>query len=342
MLLTVNNTGNTEDEYQAVIAGTKGPVTASLVGLNGLPTQAITLFRLPGLSSGVIRLDTSLSAFGTGVVMIQVKSLSTGAITNMPATISTVAPAVSTTTTLRLVAPPTTNRVDVVATIAAPAGTPPQAGTVDFVDKTTGRELGLEPVSGGHAELITSALSVGTHVIVASFGGVAGYVPSQAVLSVTIPAPVSLDGPLALVLGAAFWLPRAADHVGARPSTPPRSNVGPERLATTLIIGPTGVIPVVTALYNPVAHNVTLHPFTQLDLHKRYTLRVVGTGAGGVKGVAGNLLDGTNSGRAGSNYVVTVDASLLVVTNPFAPGAAAALKLAAQVRAADAGTLLWR
>ena len=87
-------------------------------------------------------------------------------------------------------------------------------------------------------------------------------------------------------------------------------------------------------MYNPAAHTVTLYPVTRLDLHKRYTLTVVGTGAGGVKGVAGNLLDGTNSGRAGSNYVVTVDASDLVVTNPYAPGAA-------EVRAADARAPQW-
>ena len=38
-LLTVQNTGNTEDAYTATIIGTSGPFTASLVGLDGSPTQ---------------------------------------------------------------------------------------------------------------------------------------------------------------------------------------------------------------------------------------------------------------------------------------------------------------
>src|SRR4051812_7439877 len=99
----------------------------------------------------------------------------------------------------------------------------------------------------------------------------------------------------------------------------------PEQRSVT---GPTGAIRVGAAVYNPAPHTVTLYPVSRLDLHKRYTLTVIGTGAGGVKGVAGNLLDGAGNGRAGSNYVVTVDASDLVVTNPYATGAAAALRLA--------------
>lgn len=51
-LLMVQNTGNTEDSYSATIVGENGPVTATLVGLDGSPTQAIPTFILPGLSTG--------------------------------------------------------------------------------------------------------------------------------------------------------------------------------------------------------------------------------------------------------------------------------------------------
>jgi hypothetical protein len=74
-LLLVGNTGNAEDAYTATIAGTSGPVTASLTGLDGLPAESIPLFRLPGLSEGAILLETNLAAAGEGRVTILVKSL---------------------------------------------------------------------------------------------------------------------------------------------------------------------------------------------------------------------------------------------------------------------------
>ena len=78
--LLVNNTGNTEDAYTVFIAGTTGPVTASLIDQGGLPTQSIALFRLPGLSSGAFLLQTNLAASGQGTVTIAVKSMTNGSI----------------------------------------------------------------------------------------------------------------------------------------------------------------------------------------------------------------------------------------------------------------------
>ncbi len=57
-----------------------GPITANLVGLDGLPTQSVPLFRIPGLSTATILLQTNLAAIGQGTVTIQVKSLSNGSI----------------------------------------------------------------------------------------------------------------------------------------------------------------------------------------------------------------------------------------------------------------------
>jgi uncharacterized membrane protein len=105
-LLTVNNTGNLEDSYTATIASTTGPVTASLNGLDGTPTQTSPIFRLPGLSSGALQLNAALSGAGTGTVTIQVKSLSdptiastvvatvtaAGAVVTHPGTVQFIAP----------------------------------------------------------------------------------------------------------------------------------------------------------------------------------------------------------------------------------------------------------
>jgi uncharacterized membrane protein len=74
-LLTVHNTGNAEDIYSATIMTTSGPVTATLIGPDGSPTQSISSFRVPGLSIATIELPADLSAIGQGAVTVLVKSL---------------------------------------------------------------------------------------------------------------------------------------------------------------------------------------------------------------------------------------------------------------------------
>ena len=64
-----------EDSYSATITGSSGPITADLVGLDGQPTQAIPLFRLPGLAAGRLSLQASLATAGSGTVTIKVTSL---------------------------------------------------------------------------------------------------------------------------------------------------------------------------------------------------------------------------------------------------------------------------
>jgi uncharacterized membrane protein len=81
-LLLVQNIGNTEDAYAAEIMDTTGPVTASLTGLDGQPTQQIALFRLPGLSTGALVLQTTLTAPGQGQVSVTVTSLTNGTLTD--------------------------------------------------------------------------------------------------------------------------------------------------------------------------------------------------------------------------------------------------------------------
>jgi hypothetical protein len=73
-LLMVHNTGNTEDSYSATITGTNGPVAATLIGLDGSPTQSIPTFILPGLSTGAIELQVDAGA-GQGTVSVQITSL---------------------------------------------------------------------------------------------------------------------------------------------------------------------------------------------------------------------------------------------------------------------------
>jgi hypothetical protein len=93
-LLQVHNTGNAEDAYSAEITGTSSPVSAALLGPDGSSTQNVPLFRLPGLATGAILLNTTLMAQGTGTVTVTVTSL------NAPGT------SVTATATLRTPQPP--------------------------------------------------------------------------------------------------------------------------------------------------------------------------------------------------------------------------------------------
>ena len=75
-LLMVQNTGNTEDSYSATIMATSGPVTATLIGLDGSPTQSIPTFRMPGPVRGHDRCCGPTSRrWRTGTVTVLVKSL---------------------------------------------------------------------------------------------------------------------------------------------------------------------------------------------------------------------------------------------------------------------------
>ncbi len=92
-LLLVNNTGNTEDSYSATITGTTGPITASLIGLDGQPAQSEPLFILPGLSEGAILLDVSGSSPGQGTVTVTIQSLTNSSeSTTVTATLNVASP----------------------------------------------------------------------------------------------------------------------------------------------------------------------------------------------------------------------------------------------------------
>lgn len=75
VLLIVDNLGNVEDAYEAVIQGTTGPVGAQLVGLDGNPAASVPIFRLPGLGTASFSLRASLLAAGDATVTVRVRSL---------------------------------------------------------------------------------------------------------------------------------------------------------------------------------------------------------------------------------------------------------------------------
>ena len=307
-LVTVNNTGNTEDEYQAVIAGTKGPITASLVGLDGLPTQAITLFRLPGLSTGVIELDTSLSAVGTGIVIIQVKSLSTGKSISMIETVT--ARAVTPTTTQLKVSPLHTGSTGPVTltAVVTPTTSAGPTGSITFsIDgKAQQPSITLKLVNGQEqASLTINSLTPGSHTFQASYGGAPTFSPSRSpVVGLTVSLRASDDPRITNVWRMGYHTEPTTLILGFNVPLNPTSADNPNAYT---IIGPGGQrIKVLAAIYDAGSKTVTLHPSAQLNLHLTYKLVVSGTGSTALLDAQGNALDGAGNGRPGSNFVTRI------------------------------------
>jgi uncharacterized membrane protein len=172
-LLEVNNTGNTEESYTATITGTTGPLTASLTGLDGQPTQTIPTFILPGLSTGAILLNTDLTGSGQGTVTVQVQSLTQESISaTSQAEVIANAPTSPTTVTVNTTGGASSvygQSVTFTATVSATnpgAGTP--TGAVQFL--IGGQDAG-SPVtlSGGTATLVISSLSAGSAAVTAVY-----------------------------------------------------------------------------------------------------------------------------------------------------------------------------
>ncbi len=88
LVLEVKNTGNDDDRYTVAIIGTTGPVTASLIGPDGLPAQSIALFVLPALGTADLPLQATLNGPGQGTITVLVKSLTTGQESTVVATVS--------------------------------------------------------------------------------------------------------------------------------------------------------------------------------------------------------------------------------------------------------------
>ena len=64
-----------------------------------------------------------------------------------------------------------------------------------------------------------------------------------------------------------------------------------------------GHVKVKKAVYNPATSTVTLTPGLAFSAHKRNTLTVNGTAPGGLTDLQGRLLDGSDDGKPGSNFL---------------------------------------
>ena len=81
-----------------------------------------------------------------------------------------------------------------------------------------------------------------------------------------------------------------------------------QNVSNYVIIGPGGRRDRIrSAVYDPTTQTVTLHPARRVNVHHNYKLTVIGVGPHAVSDSQGLLLDGKDTGIAGSNYHTIVN-----------------------------------
>jgi hypothetical protein len=318
------------------------PVTFTAVvtaqGFQGTPTGTVT-FTIDGTAEPPVALQvvdgSDQAAFSTSTLTAGTHTISatyngdstfagSAVVSPLTQTVNTSKPPGNSQATSTTVVSSTTpsevgEAVTFTATVAPTASTGTPTGSVIFtIDGVAEPPASLRMVNGrDQATFSIATLTPGTHTIGATYDGDATFAAStvahpvtQTVLPVTVPAAdppmvVSLKRygihmqPTVLVLtySAALDPARAQDVHNYR------------------IIGPGGRrVGIKSAVYDPVAHTVTLRPRSRIDIHHTAHVKVIGTGAHGVAGVADTLLDGAGDGQAGSNFVAPLTWRNLVLT----------------------------
>ncbi|SIO57707.1 LVIVD repeat-containing protein [Singulisphaera sp. GP187] len=312
--LLVQNQGNTEDSYEAVITGSTGPVSAHLRGLDGTPAQTIPLFRLPGLSTGTLLLQVDLAAFGSGAVTIQVRSLKNKALVAQ-ATASVSASATSTTSTeLRISPNPVTagQPVTLTATVRPAPGSGTPTGSIRFFDGALA--LGTTALdANGSATLVVPTLAAGTltglapgsHTIKAVYSGDATHASSTSgPVSLVVNVPQTRGPTVTSLLRFGYHLQPTVLVLTFSAAMDSARAQDVRNYSLVLLRGrPVGrPITIQKAVYDPATLTVTLHPTERLKLSNVYQLTVRGTAPGGLTNTAGQFLDGQRTGGAGTDF----------------------------------------
>jgi uncharacterized repeat protein (TIGR01451 family) len=190
-------------------------------------------------------------------------------------------------------------------------------GFVTFtIDGVSQAPVSVSAIAGGlGATLTSSALSVGSHNVSASYSGDSNFASS---VSNTVVEVVSAatgtggSGPMLMMVQRfgfhamptrlVLTFDRSLDASAAE-------NLSNYRITTA----GGGRIKLKSAVYDDRTHTVTLRPVIRMNLHRRYSISINGSSPTGVQDAARELLDGTRSGTPGSDYHGEIVAKDLVI-----------------------------
>ncbi len=188
---------------------------------------------------------------------------------------------------------------------ATSSGAQPGGFVTFTIDGVSQAPVSVSAIAGGlGATLTTSALSVGSHNVSASYSGDSNFTSSVSNTVVEVVSAATVTGgsgprllmvqrfgvhemPTRLVL----TFDRALDASAAE-------NLSNYRITTAS----GGRIKLKSAVYDDRTHTVTLRPVLRMNLHRRYSIFINGSSPTGVEDAARELLDGTRSGTPGSDY----------------------------------------
>jgi uncharacterized repeat protein (TIGR01451 family) len=181
----------------------------------------------------------------------------------------------------------------------------PTSGTLTFLPNQTMQFIQIPVLAAAHSR---SDYTVNLVLSAATSGAVLGSQPTS-VLTIVDPAPdttppqitdLSLSGPGKTITSLTFTFSEAiaADSAGD-PNAFQLINPGRDgRIGTA----DDQRIAIYAPAYDPSRHTVTIYPVGALPANHYFGVQIVGSGPNAIHDVAGNLLDGSGTGLAGTTY----------------------------------------
>ncbi len=313
--LTVVHFGETEN-FTATFTATRigsFPMTGTVSFYEGstlLGTAPLQPVSIPLAGGGSLIVAATSGTSVSGVALLPVNTLSVGThviraeysgdgnyaagITETPVDVEVIA--ATTSTSLTAVPYPDGTVLTAHVVVTSP-GDPPITGSVTFYDGST--PLGTFPLADGIASMTATGLAPGMHSFKAVYSG------SQSSSSSQTTTDVSTDGPK--IIGVSRFGFHTNPTIISLSFNGALDAVRAQKLANYIVVDAAGKrIRVIRATYNSATNEVELQTSKRLDLHKTYTLTVIGQQPNGLTGSTGIALDGFGKNQPGTNFVTKI------------------------------------
>jgi uncharacterized repeat protein (TIGR01451 family) len=298
--------------------GATGTVSVTIASL---PAQATTTFSL------VLQVDSSVANQTTITNSASVHSTSTDSDASNNSAGQSVTVQVSemlsaaTTELVSSLNPATFGQtITFTATVSAAmsSGAEPGGFVTFTIDGVSQPPVPVSAIGNGlGSTLSTSTLGVGTHQVSAAYSGDPNFAssPSNTVVEI-VNAVTATDGSgPALMMVQRFGFHMRPTRLVLTFDRALNTTAAQDLSNYRITSANGGRIKIKSAVYDDRTHTVTLRPVYRMNLHRRYSISIMGSSPTGVQDVAGKLLDGTRSGTSGTDYHGEIIAKDLVITS---------------------------